>query len=175
VPRGAVLRLPGGASETDPAVVAFEVAAAELSGFRILGDAATPLGAGVVVRNSTVILSDLEIAGATTAAVEFVGSQGGSIVAGYFHDNLGPAIAVRDGAAPRIAHNAFVRNATSDRAAGTILVESSAHPTITSNTFFNLRPETVVVPPGFPPIAHDNWFIAPAGPEPPRRDARGRR
>ena len=175
VPRGAVLRLPGGASETDPAVVAFEVAAAELSGFRILGDAATPLGAGVVVRNSTVTLSDLEIAGATTAAVEFAGSQGGSMVAGYFHDNLGPALVVRDGASPRIAHNAFVRNAMSERAAGTVLVESSAHPSIVSNTFFNLRPETVVVPPGFPPVARDNWFIAPAAPDTPGRPARGRR
>ena len=175
VPRGAILRLPGGASESDPAVVAFEITGAELSGFRILGDAATPLGTGVVVRNSQVTLSDLEIAGATSAAIEFVGSQGGSMVAGYFHDNLGPAIAVRDGAAPRIAHNAFVRNATSERAAGTILVESSAHPAISSNTFFNLRPETVVVPAGFPPVARENWFIPPAAPEAPRRDARGRR
>lgn len=175
VPRGAVLRLPGGASETDPAVVAFEITDAEISGFRILGDAATPLGVGIVVRNSMVTLSDLEIAGATSAAVEFVGSQGGSMVAGYFHDNLGPAIAVRDGAAPRIAHNVFVRNATSERAAGTVLVEASAHPAISSNTFVNLRPETVVVPPGFPAVARDNWFIAPTAPETPRREARGRR
>jgi PPM family protein phosphatase len=163
VPRGAVLRLPSGASETDPAVVAFEVNGAGLSGFRILGDAATPLGAGVLVRNSTVTLSDLEIAGATTAAVEYTGSQGGSIVAGYFHDNLGAAIAVRTGTAPRIAHNAFVRNATSERAVGTLLIDADAHPTITANTFFNQRPESIVLPRGreYAGFARDNWFLPP--------------
>ncbi len=54
LPRGAALRLPSGASEADAAVVALEVSGAVLSGFRIVGDAATPLGAGVVVRNSDV-------------------------------------------------------------------------------------------------------------------------
>jgi hypothetical protein len=98
VPRGAALRLPGDASERDPAVVALDVTGAELSGFRIVGDAATPLGAGVVVRASTVTLSDLEISGAQSAAVEFAAGAGGTIVAGAFHDNPG---ATRPPNAPR--------------------------------------------------------------------------
>ena len=177
VPRGASLRLPGDASETDAAVVAFDVADAELSGFRILGDAATPLGKGVVVRNSTVGLNDLEITGAHAAAVEYIGAQGGSIVAGNIHDNPGAAIIVRNGASPRIAHNAFVSNATSERAAGTLIVEAAAHPTITANTFFNLRPDAVVVPQTgeFNTVTRDNWFIPPSPPAPERRDGRGRR
>lgn len=177
VPRGAALRLPTGASETDPAVVAFDVADAGLSGFRILGDAATPLGKGVVVRNSTVTLDDLEITGAHTAAVEYIGSQGGSIVAGNIHDNPGAAIIVRNGASPRIAHNAFVKNATSERAPGTLVVEPSAHPAITANTFFNLRPDSVVVPQTgeFSSVTRDNWFIPTSAPAPGRRDGRGRR
>jgi serine/threonine protein phosphatase PrpC len=177
VPRGASLRLPGGASETDPAVVAFDVSDAELCGFRIVGDAATPLGAGVIVRNSTVTLSDLEITGAHIGAVEYVGAQGGSIVAGLFHDNPGAAIVVRNGASPRIAHNAFVRNATSARAPGTLVVEAEAHPIITANTFFNLRPDALNVPATgeFSALQGDNWFIAPAASETNRRSARGRR
>jgi serine/threonine protein phosphatase PrpC len=177
VPRGAALRLPGGASDTDPAVVAFEVTDAALAGFRILGDAATPLGVAVVVRNSNVTLSDLEIAGATTAAVEYLGGQGGSVVAGYFHDNPGSAMTIRSGASPRIAHNAFVRNATSQRAAGTLLVEADAHPIITANTFFNLRPESLVTPATaeFATLARDNWFIAAPAADPGQRGGRGRR
>ena len=177
VPRGAALRLPGDASETDPAVVAFDVTDADLSGFRILGDAATPLGKGVVVRNSAVTLNDLEITGAHTAAVEYIGSQGGSIVAGNIHDNPGAAIIVRNGASPRIAHNAFVKNATSERAPGTLVVEPSAHPVITANTFFNLRPDSVVVPQTgeFNAVTRDNWFILTSTPTPERREGRGRR
>jgi hypothetical protein len=171
------LRLPPDASETDPAVVAFDVADAALSGFRILGDAATPLGKGVVVRNSTVALDDLEITGAHTAAVEYIGAQGGSIVAGNIHDNPGAAIIVRNGASPRIAHNAFVKNATSERATGTLLVESDAHPIITANTFVNLRPDSVVVPQTgeFNSVLRDNWFFPPGPPVSDRREGRGRR
>jgi serine/threonine protein phosphatase PrpC len=176
-PRGATLRLPSGASETDPAVVAFDVTDAGLSGFRILGDAATPLGAGVIVRNATVTLNDLEIAGARNAAVEYIGSKGGSIVAGYFHDNPGAAIVVRSGASPRIAHNAFVKNATSERAPGMLVIEANAHPVITANVFYNLRPEALTLPPSgaFPKLERDNWFIPSADPQPPRREGRGRR
>jgi len=177
VPRGATLRLPGSSPETDPAVVAFEVTGAVLSGFRILGDAATPLGSGVLVRNSTVTLSDLEIAGARGAGVEYRGGSGGSILGGYFHDNAAAAIAVGSGASPRIAHNAFVRNAASERAAGTIFVESDAHPTITANTFVNFKPDAVVVPPraDFGELASGNWFIPPqAPPAPSGRGGRGR-
>ena len=177
VPGGASLRLPGDASEADPAVVAFDVTGAELSRFRILGDAATPLGTGVIVRNSTVVLNELEITGAHKAAVEYIGSQGGSIIAGHIHDNPGAAIVVGNGTSPRIAHNAFIRNATSERATGTLLVESAAHPSITGNTFFNLRPDSVVVPQTgeFNGLSRENYFIPAGPPESPRRDGRGRR
>ena len=37
------IRLPGAASEGDPAVMATDVSNAEFTGFRIVGDAATPL------------------------------------------------------------------------------------------------------------------------------------
>jgi hypothetical protein len=177
VPRGATLRLPAGASETDAAVAAADASGAELAGFRILGDAATPLGIGVLVGDSDTALSDLEVTGARAAAVEFTAGRGASIVAAWLHDNPGMAIAVRSGASPRIAHNAFAANATSEHAAGTLLVEAGAHPVITANTFAGVRPESVIVPAGdeFSHLARDNWFIPPAAPAPARHVGRGRR
>src|SRR5206468_11734524 len=52
VPRAATIRLSRTASEGDAAVVATGVVGAELAGFRIIGDAATPLGTGVLIRAS---------------------------------------------------------------------------------------------------------------------------
>jgi hypothetical protein len=159
-PRGASIRLPGGASETDAAVMAVDVAGAALSGFRIIGDAATPLGTGVIVRNSDVALSDVEITGAQKAAIEFAGGPGGSVVAGFLHDNPGAAIVVRAGASPRIAHNLFARNATSERAPGTLFVEADARPVLSFNTFQGVRPESIILParPDGVPVQRDNWF-----------------
>ena len=179
VPRGATLRLPSGASETDAAVVAFEVSDIYFSGFRIEGDAATPLGAGILIRNSTVTLSDVDISGARNTAVEYVGSGGGSLVGGDLHDNPGAAIVVRAGSSPRIAHNTFARNAGSERAPGTLLVEAAARPVITGNTFHGVSPDSIIVPgAGRAAILRDNWFVSPPVERPtvpPARPARGRR
>jgi hypothetical protein len=179
VPRAATLRLPAGASEADAAVVAFEVSDVYFSGFRIEGDAATPLGAGIVIRNSTVTLSDIDITGARNAAIEYLGSGGGSLVGGDLHDNPGAAIVVRAGASPRIVHSAFARNAGSDRAPGTLLVEAAARPVITGNTFHGVGPDSVVIPAsGRAAILHDNWFVSPPAERPtgpPARAGRSRR
>jgi len=177
VPRGAAIRLPGGASETDAAVIATEIGSAVVSGFRIVGDAATPLGTGVLIRNGTVDLSDIEITGAHVAAIEYATGAAGSVTAAHLHDNPGVAIVVRAGAAPRIAHNLFVRNASSERASGTLLVEADASPTLVGNTFDGIRAESVVLPAGID-IKRDNWFVNPpdrAAPSPARGAARGRR
>jgi PPM family protein phosphatase len=179
VPRGASIRLPGGASETDAAVVAFDVTGAALSGFRIIGDAATPLGTGVIVRNSDLALADVEITGAQKYAIEYAGGPGGSVVAGFLHDNPGVAIALRAGASARIAHNLFVRNATSERSPGTLLVEADARPVLTANIFQGVRAESIVLParPDSLPVQRQNWFppADPADPVRPGSRGRGRR
>jgi hypothetical protein len=77
------------------------------------------------VRNSDLVMSDVEITGAHTYAIEYAGGTGGSIVAAFVHDNPGVAIVLRAGASARIAHSLFVRNATSERAPGTLLVAGS--------------------------------------------------
>ncbi len=178
--RGAVLRLPGGASEADAAVVAFEVREAAFTGFRIEGDAATPLGTGIGLRNSDVAVSDTEISGARNAAIEYNGTGGGSVVAAELHDNPGAAIVVRAGASPRIAHCTFVRNAGSERAPGTVLVEATARPVFSNNTFYGVSPDSLVMPPsiGRGALSRDNWFVNPPAdhPVPPStRQGKGRR
>jgi hypothetical protein len=180
VPRAAILRLPGGASETDAAVVAFDVSDVVFSGVRIQGDAATPLGAGIIIRNSTVSLNDLDISGARSAAIEYVGYGGGSLIGVDLHDNPGAAIVVRAGTSPRIVHNAFARNATSEAAPGTLLVEAGSRPSISANTFHGVSPESITVPAGIErtSLVRDNWFVnAPADrpPAAPARQGRGRR
>ena len=156
VPRGAKLRLPGGASESDAAVVAFEVSDVYFAGFRIEGDATTPLGAGIVVRNSSVTVSDVDITGARNAAIEYVGTSGGSLLASDLHDNPGAAIVVRAGASPRIAHNTFARNGLP------LIFEPGATPRFQRNVFHGMRVD------GFRgldeavrrDLARENWFVS---------------
>jgi hypothetical protein len=54
VPRGATIRLPAATSEAAAAVTAIDMTSGEFSGFRIVGDAATPLGTGLLVRSANV-------------------------------------------------------------------------------------------------------------------------
>ena len=82
-----------------------------LAGFRIVGDAATPLGVGLLARDAAVSVVDVEITGATQAALDLAGA-GASLVGGDIHDNPGLGLVVRAGASPRIAHSAFNRNGT---------------------------------------------------------------
>jgi len=161
-------------------VTAFEVSGAAFSGFRIQGDAATPLGAGIVIRDSTVSLSDLDISGARNAAIEYLGSGGGSVIGVDLHDNPGAALVVRAGASPRVVHNAFARNAIAESAPGTLIIEAGSRPSISGNTFHGVTPESVIIPPGMgrASLLRDNWFVnapaeRPAAPAP--RPARGRR
>src|SRR5262249_41872907 len=70
VPQAAMIRLPSTASEGDPAVVADGVSGAELAGFRIVGDAATPLGTGISAKNAEISVIDVEISGAARVAVD---------------------------------------------------------------------------------------------------------
>jgi hypothetical protein len=105
------------------------VSGAEIVGFRISGDSATPLPLGVLVENSTVSLVDVEITGATRAAVEFAGGGASTLMASDIRGNFGSALIVRDGDKPRVSHNAFARNGNPDR--GATFVIRKAFPTFT--------------------------------------------
>jgi PPM family protein phosphatase len=164
VPRGATIRLPATAADDDPAVVADGLATAELSGFRIVGDAATPLGVGVSVRNSALAIVDVEITGATKVAIAFSDRSAAGLVGSSVHDNPGAALLIDSGASPRIAHNAFARNGTAAPGAVALMVAGDAKPQFVSNVFHGMSAY------GFAglddttraTLTRDNWFfVAP--------------
>jgi serine/threonine protein phosphatase PrpC len=160
VPRGATIRLPGGASEADPAVVAADVSNAGFAGFRIIGDAATPLGTGVLVKGATVSIVDVEIAGALIVAIDLDQMSGGGVVGSDIHDNPGPALAIRSGASPRIAHNVFARNGLSERARASLIIENDAEPSIAGNVFQGVTPKAFLSLGAAARLSvmRENWF-----------------
>lgn len=160
VPRGATIRLPGAASEADPAVVAVDVSNAEFAGFRIVGDAATPLGTGVLVKGANVSIVDVEITGALTVAIELNQMAGGGVTGSDIHDNPGPALAIRSGASPRIAHNVFARNGLSERARASIIIEDDTEPSIVGNVFQGVSPKVFLPLDDAARLSlmRENWF-----------------
>lgn len=173
VPRGATIRLPVAASEADAAVVAQGLTRADFMGFRIVGDAATPLGTGLRVADSALTIIDVEVAGATRAAVEFWGA-GGTLIGSELHDNPGPAIVVHSGASPRIAHNAFGRNGLSERAMSPITIASGGRPLFQRNVFRGIGVEAFLAldPDVRLALTQENWFVA--APRPDQRQGQSR-
>ena len=177
VPRGATIRLPATVSDTqpEPAVLATGSASGALIGFRIVGDAQTPLGVGILVAGSGLSLVDIDVSGATTAAISFARDATADLVGSDIHDNPGSALAMLAGASPRITHSVFSRNGTSQNTAATFTVEMGAMPVFQQNVFVGLRPD---VRAALDQATHGNleqanWFVAPGSPLPPHRAAPG--
>jgi serine/threonine protein phosphatase PrpC len=135
VPRGAVIRLPGASSEGAAAIVARDVTGAVLDGFRIVGDAATPLGTGIVVERADLSIIDVEISGAANAAIDARKDSRVRIVGADVRDNPGSALAVRGGGLASISHSAFARNATTGRGRPILLLEERGTAQFSSNVF----------------------------------------
>jgi serine/threonine protein phosphatase PrpC len=160
VPRGATIRLPGSATDEDAAVRAVDVTTAELSGFRIVGDAATPLGTGVLTRSAGVRLIDLEITGAARAALDLGPGEHLMLLSSDIHDNPGAGLVLRADASPRIVHNTFSGNGASEQAASSVLIEAGARPDVSGNTFWRLDPRlfTTLGPAALVQLRNLNWF-----------------
>jgi serine/threonine protein phosphatase PrpC len=166
VPRGATIRLPGTASERDPAVIASGISGAELVGFRIVGDAATPLGTGLLVKEAEVSVTDIEVSGAANVAIDLEDQSGAAritVMACDIHDNPGAALAIRGGASPRIAHNVFVRNGLSERSPAAIDVEQwqqGAEPRFSGNVFYGITSKVFgnLSDDARAALVRDNWF-----------------
>jgi serine/threonine protein phosphatase PrpC len=166
VSRGATIRLPGTASERDPAVVASGISGAELVGFRIVGDAATPLGTGLLVKEAEVSVTDIEVSGAANVAIDLEDQSGAAritVMASDIHDNPGAALVIRGGASPRIAHNVFVRNGLSERSPAAIDVEhwqQDAEPRFSGNVFYGITSKVFgdLSEDARAALVRDNWF-----------------
>lgn len=164
VPRGATIRLPATAPDLapGPAVVATGSASGSLTGFRIIGDAQTPLGVGILVEGSGIAIINVEVSGAATAAVHFARGSAGELMGSDIHDNPGAGMAIQADARPRITHNVFSRNGLSQNTPAVFTVEQGAVPHLQQNVFPGLRPDVFT---GLDPAAqlrleHDNWFMA---------------
>jgi hypothetical protein len=159
VPRAATIRLSGTASEGDAAVVAAGVAGAELAGFRIIGDAATPLGTGVLISASQASLVDIEVAGAVNAAIVVDGISLATVLASDVHDNPGAALTIRSASA-RLAHNVFMRNGTSERVRRSFIIDEGANPLFTGNVFQDVSRDAFgdLSDGARALLGRDNWF-----------------
>ncbi|MEO7192749.1 MAG: protein phosphatase 2C domain-containing protein [Vicinamibacterales bacterium] len=178
VPRGATLRLPPAATENDAAVTAAGISNAELIGFRIVGDAATPLGTGVLLRNATVRLLDLEVTGAIRAAFDLGAGDGVVLSGSDIHGNPGAALILRAGASSRLSNNAFSSNAASERSPGMIVIEAGTSAAWSHNVFSGVTPQSLA---GLDTarraeVASNNWFVRsePVRPASPGAAGRGR-
>jgi serine/threonine protein phosphatase PrpC len=171
VARAATLRLPGTASERAAAIVADNVNGASVAGFRIVGDAATPLGTGITAMRAGLLISDVEIVGAKRAAIDVGPGSTVRVVGGEIRDNPGSAIAVGKGATAVVTHLEFARNGTGGQK--TLAIDPAADATFTRNVFVGTGPSVFTGSnDARAAFARDNWFQddRPATtPQPPRR------
>ena len=163
VPRGATIRLPAIASDAQsgPAVMAHGLTRAEFAGFKIVGDAKTPLAVGILIIDANLSLVDVEVSGANTAAVSFSGAATARLFGSEIHDNPGTALAVGAAAAPVITQNVFRRNGMSHRTFGTFTIEPGARPLFQRNVFLGASPEvfSTLTEPARAQLKKDNWFV----------------
>jgi len=174
-PREATIRLPINVSDADsgPAVVAAGLSSAELSGFRIVGDAATPLGVGIGVTNGGLLISNVEISGAAKAGIDFGEGSSATLLSSDIHDNPGAAILIRAGANPRLSNNVFTRNGMSERAPGNVVIEAGGQPVFQDNVFVGLSPDSFVTLDELARLRLKdlNWFLPVREPAQPVRPA----
>src|SRR4029077_13944054 len=86
------------------------------------------------------LIADVEITGAVTVAIDLDEMAGGGVTGSDIPDNPGPALAIRSGTSPRIAHNVFARNGLSERARASLIIEADAEPLIVGNVFQGITP-----------------------------------
>jgi serine/threonine protein phosphatase PrpC len=180
VPREATIRLPIDVSDADsgPAVVATGLSNAEFSGFRIVGDAATPLGVAIGIANGGLSINNVDISGAAIAGIDFGEGSSATLLGSAIHDNPGAAIFVRAGANPRLSNNVFTRNGMSERAPGNVVIEAGGKPVFQDNVIVGLSPESFVTLDelGRLQLKDSNWFLPgrePARPAPEPDRGRG--
>jgi serine/threonine protein phosphatase PrpC len=175
VRHGAILRLPGSAPESAAAIIATDVQEAAVEGFRMVGDAATPLGTAVVMTGSTVALSQVAITGATRTAIDVGPSSHATITASDILDNPGIALTVRRGAQATLSHSQFTRNGAGIPGSRPLVIEAGATAVFLANVFQGMTPDAVgVQDEARAALIRNNWFIDARAQRGSRPPARGR-
>jgi serine/threonine protein phosphatase PrpC len=160
VPHGAIIRLPGSAAEQAAAIVARGVVDASLDGLRIIGDAATPLGIGVLAIQSELSMSDVEVTGAAGVAIDIGRGSRVRLVGGDIRDNPGGAVAVRAGGEALISHSAFEQNATAAGNRKPLVIEAQGSAQFVANVFVGSTPAIFSgSSQARAAFARSNWFV----------------
>jgi hypothetical protein len=108
------------------------VSGAELTAFRLMGDAPAPPGRGVLIRAPQAALVDIEVTGASSVPIVVDGTSFAAIVASNVQDNPGAAL-TRRSALARLAHNVFMRNGTPERVRRSFVIDDGANLLFTGN------------------------------------------
>jgi PPM family protein phosphatase len=175
VRHGAILRLPGSAPESAAAIVATDVQEAAVEGFRVVGDAATPLGTAVLMTGSTVALSQVEITGATRTAIDVGASSHATITASDILDNPGIALTVRRGAQATLSHSVFTRNGAATPRSRPLVIEAGGTAEFLANVFQGMTADAVgIQDDARPALIRHNWFVDTRAQRGSRPPARGR-
>jgi hypothetical protein len=87
-------------------------------------------------------LIDLEVTGAKRVAIDLGPASGVMLLASHIHDNPGSGLVIRANASPRVAHNTFDANGSSEQSAGAMTLEAGIAPTFEGNVFRGVDPLT---------------------------------
>ena len=156
-------------------MVARGVTDAAVDGFRIVGDAATPLGTGVLAVESELSISHVEISGAADVAIDAARGSRVRVVAADIRDNPGAAVAVRSGATAAISHSEFARNGTAGRAQKTLMLDRGSTAHFNANVFVGTGSNVFTgSSEARAAFARGNWFVDARTSGPPRLTPRGR-
>jgi parallel beta-helix repeat protein len=112
-PGGAIIHTnPAAPADAGIAVIARNIAAARISGFRITGSSEAPLATGVLIENALIEVDDMEIAGAADAGVRISGSRQARLAANRIHSNAGAGVVIAAGSPARLIGNRISENGT---------------------------------------------------------------
>jgi hypothetical protein len=102
------------------------------------------------------------VSGAAKAAISFARDGAVTLVGSDIRDNPGAALTISAGATPRISHNVFSRNGTSQHTAAIFALEEGAAPLFQQNVFFGMRPEAFTTLSEVTRLAlqRENWFFS---------------
>ena len=144
-PRQSIVRAdPAATIDQAIGIVARHTDGAHIQGLRVLADDLHPLKIGVLIEDSSLELSDMDIMGAIESGVRIEGDSHPFLLGNSIHQNPGAGVVIRDSAAPRLAGNHIMDNGLAPSAlrAG-IETSPDASPVLDDNTVnHNGKPDT---------------------------------
>ena len=110
-PRQTIVRSdPSAAAEPGLAIVARGVEKALVNGLRVASDETHPLRTGVLLKDSSVELMNLDISGAIYSGVRIEGRSSAGLKECFIHNNGGAGVSIGEGAVPSLIHNQIMQN-----------------------------------------------------------------